>query len=345
MSLQWIEGFEINRTLAAITARYTGAGTALAADAQVVGGRLHGRALAGGSGSVLRTPTFAGQGTWCVGLGLRVKPGAGTFKLLRWFSGATETLRLELVVSADTHLLRLVRDATVLATSAAISNDSVWRYVECKVVIHVANGTYELRIDEEVAFQGNNANTDHAAGSGADKIEFQFASQELDDIYILDGQLADGLTNFFGTVVVEGLQPVKAGDLIQWTPFPAGSKNAEDVDDSDEGDADVTYVTVAANNRHDFYRYEQLSFVRSGAEIVAVVVETEGKTDAAGNRTIRPSYRTGTPAVNYPGANVVLDAAGYKKSRELWPFRPAPLGDAWTVGLVNAGQFGFESVV
>lgn len=338
MSLRWYTGFEVDQSNTYFDRELAEAVSL----SNFTTGRLHGKCMSSGSTTEFRPASFGVQNTWIIGFGFNhasASVSSMTDVYIAFRRGAEENLRLQFVQDTSTTFkIQIKRGSTVLATSAAYSAQQ-WHWFEFKALIDPSAGTYELRHNESVDTSGTGANTADSGTAGADVIDYQFryASLYLDDLYICDGSGSAPDNDFLGDVVVEGRLPTGDGNYSQFTPS-SGSDHYALLDDPATTPDDDTKVSSGTVGHKDTLTFDNLSFITG--TIFGVRLYTSAKLSAAGTRTMRAKARVSS--TDYNGSSTwTINSTLYKHFTEIFRVNPNTSA-AWTVGEVNAAEFGFE---
>ena len=222
------------------------------------------------------------------------------------------------------------------STAAAAISPDVWNYIEVKVKISDAAGTYDIVV--------NGVNV--LSGAGADT---QFQSTPIfsiltvygnsggfayyTDMYVLDS-IGATCNDFLGDCRVDTLMPDGAGNYAQWTP--SAGANYECVDDAGALDYDTTYVSTDVLNELDSYTFDNLSPL--GAPIYSVTENLSTKKTDASTFKITPTTRVA--ASDYLGTEVTIPSS-YQVLQNTWEVNPDDAA-AWAEADVNGAEFGVK---
>ncbi len=206
-------------------------------------------------------------------------------------------------------------NGTVQGTSIIGQNVDAWHHIEAVITLDDSNGSYELRIDGEVALSGaaidfgdGGTGTIASVGLGTRSTAFNFSLTQfdVDDLVIHDG------SEFLGPVRVRTYYPDADASPSDWTPTGAAS-GAEAVDDT-EPDDDTTYIQAAnVNDTETFtlptldseigdiegvYIGEYSKQVDAGTTNIRVDITSGASTTQGDARPLTPSYSYGGSAFN-----------------------------------------------
>lgn len=224
------------------------------------------------------------------------------------------------------------RGSTTLGSSASgVISASTWQYIEIKIFIDNAAGTYEVKVGGVSVLSGTGADTQYQTSSGCTKVRisnpaaYLYGISYLDDIYIG--------TDFLGDVRMDDCLPTGAGNYTQFTP--SAGNNYECVDDTDIN-SDTDYVSDGTVGHKDSYGMGNLSAI--GSQIHAVCAVITARKDDAGSRGITPFLRIGS--TDYSGSEISLSDS-YHQYQQVWDENPAD-SEAWEEADVNGAEAGQE---
>jgi hypothetical protein len=346
MALLWTEGWEwcgtTNGDQISIPAGQKYSATANATALRIADGRFGGKAIFARNVSppTVTTPVLGSDTEWTVGVA--IKPGptwADAHTLVSLFEGAsTQGMNIR---STATGAIEIRRGATLLATSATgILTQDNWTYIEFKCLIDNSAGEYEVRADG-VAILGPTTGVDTQAGSGVDRVRFNWSTSGTDgdeiytdDMYVLD---STGSTNndFLGPDVrVVAIFPNAAGDSTDFTP--SAGDNWENVDDNPT-DSDTTHVESGTAGHLDLYNYTAVEGI--AGTIYGIQISTVARETDATQFNLITHAKTGSTDDE--------DAGQALTGSYTTPFRvleeDPDTASAWTVAGLNGAQFGFEA--
>lgn len=206
---------------------------------------------------------------------------------------------------------------TVLGTSTISTNANAWHHIEAVLTLAGAAGSYELRIDGEVALSGSaidfgDGGTGNIAsiGLGVRSTAFNFSStkMDIDDLVIHDG---DG---FLGQVRVRTYYPDASGSPSDWTV--TGAATAHEAVDDTTPDDDTSYIEAA--NAGDIQVLGIPTLDSEIETIEGVYINERSRQEDAGTTNIRIDILSGvnetqgdarplTTSYNYGGQAFSLD--------------------------------------
>lgn len=336
----WTEGFETHQIATQWDRRYAMRTGQFA----IQPGRVF-----GSSGSiqspVFQTPSFGLETTLGVAFGLNVLGTTSSLASqgLYFERGGLEQVHLEIVNGASTFELRLVKGATVIATTAESFVHGSWHHFELKVTPNTSTGAYELRHNEVNVLSGSGVNTANTGSNQADGFAIRFSTTttnvRLDDIAVW-GASGAAPTDFIGDSVVEGIEIDGAGASTQWTPS-AGS-NFQNVDDP--GNAVPADTGTGGNNQsdtngqRDLYSYGDLTQI--DGTILFVQLDTQLAMSATGSRNVKTKYRDPDTTVVDVATHAVTQTV-YASFPDVMSVNPNTAA-AWDAAEINGGQFGVE---
>jgi hypothetical protein len=246
-------------------------------------------------------------------------------------------------VAIDTSRRLVIRNSTgtVIATGTTALNLNTFYYIEVKAFANGASGTCELHLNGAAEI----ASTVGNFGSTAfDTVRLAFQTNasnpttffnEFDDLYVVDTTGAANNT-FLGDFHVYTLFPSADGAHTDYTPSAAGSHFSKVNEQSPDGD--TSYVSDATVGHRDSYAFDDLP-VLAGA-VFGVQTNLYARKDDVAARQIAAVARPGS--TDRDGATVTLGTtyAVFSEIRETNPDTSA----AWTIGDVNASEFGVKTV-
>lgn len=290
----------------------------------------------GGTGRVA-TPSLGVQNTWVIGFGFFLTTINAV--QVRVFSGGNEQCRLEIENSGGLPRWRLLRGATVIATSATFPL-SQWAYFELKVTVRTGtNGSYELRQNEVLMMSGSGVNLANTGVDGADVFGWGYQASRFDDVYILDDTGATN-NNFKGDSVAVAILPQAEGHQIDFTPS-TGTNNAALADDPSTAASSTDFNSSDTNGHEDYYTFEDLPSTGLGA-IHAIKISASMAMANTGSRVARYRYWNGTTEFTI-GANVTAASTQIVELPQIINVNP-DTGVAWTKTDIDGAEFGVEVV-
>lgn len=340
MALKWMEGFEAPDVSSTYYGRkYASSATGPGTNA----GRVTGNA-SGTNNMNLRSASLGSQVKWTAGFGFKGSNStpASCDVSLRFFLSATEQIRLRIhATGAAVASIDIMRGATIIATPVTNLSINAWHYIELQVRVDTGTaGTLELRVDEVSVYTNSGTNTANAGSANADVFSFTGVSGQtsfLDDIYICDDQVGDGLGNdtFRGDSQIVGFKPNANGSIDNWTPS-SGANHATLLADT----SDSTYVASSTVNQEDLVNFEDPT-IPSGT-IFGIQLTSLANLDVAGSRQYVTEYYDGSSHV-FPTSHVVgsTTIAGFNDVVEANPVSAVN----WSSADLNAAQFGVKLMV
>ena len=231
----------------------------------------------------------------------------------------------------------VIRGVTVLGTSAAsVIKPNVWNYIEVKIKISDAAGTYDIVVNGVNVLSGAGADTQEQAAATFDRIFLYGNSGDYGyytDMYICDSTGAAN-NDFLGDIRVDTLYPDGAGNYTQWDANVGA--NYECVDDDGDIDDDTTYVSTDTLNELDSYTYDNLSAL--GATIHGVTSTWCTRKDDVGAVGATPITRVA--ASDYLGSEITLTDS-YVTEQYIWDVNPDDAA-AWAEADVNGMELGVK---
>lgn len=239
--------------------------------------------------------------------------------------------------------IQITRNGTVIGTSAsAVFVFGFWNYLEFKVVIDDAIGSFTVKLNGLTILSSSGVDTRAVTGTLVKKLRlqpFSFASSgnynvKFDDIYFLDGS---GTFNndFLGECRIQTNFPNADGSVNDFTP-KTGSINHNQVSDNPSDD-DTTYTVGANPNELDLFDVTDFSFT---GNIFAVAVNSTMRKDDVGSRTVASVVKTSGTVYEGPEVAALSD---YKIAQAIFPRNPNTSA-AWTLPQINATEFGLKII-
>lgn len=225
---------------------------------------------------------------------------------------------------------------SVGSASASALVGNVYQYVELKVTISDAAGSYELRVNGVTWLSGSSVDTKQTANATANGMGISnivgSGGANYDDMYAFDGSGSANI-DFAGDVKVTTLLPSGAGTTTGWTPS-AGS-NYQCVDET-TANGDTDYVSTSTATTKDTYAFGDLS---GTPNVKAVAVALHARKDDAGTRTAVTVVRHSS--TDYDGGTTQSFTSSYLQYRENYDTNPGT-ASAWTYTDVNNAEFGVK---
>lgn len=228
-------------------------------------------------------------------------------------------------------------NGTLLGTSAVSTVDAnVWNYIEVKVKLSDAAGTYDVVVNGVNVLTGSGVDTQNQAAATFDRIALYGQTGFIGyvtDMYVADSTGA-ACNNLLGDSRVDTVMPDGAGNYAQWDP--SAGANYECADDPGALDNDTTYVSTDVLNEIDTYTFGNLAALGTTIHGVAVVLAT--RKDDAG--TIKSKSVTRISATDYLGAEV-SQADAYDFYHDYMEVNPHDAA-AWEEADINGAEFGIK---
>jgi hypothetical protein len=228
----------------------------------------------------------------------------------------------------------------LLGQSGQALSAGQWYYLEFKATIHDTTGSVEVRVNGSLWISVPNVDTKQTANATANVFSIAGRGESAsaffyyDDLYLADGVVGDGVTDFLGPQkVVTVVAQAGNGTHTGWTPS-TGTDHGELVNDATpNGDTDyVMSSTVGARESYNFPALGVIGLV-NGVQTVNWLRNTE-----AGARMINAFVRSGITDYDH-ATNIGIDTT-YRGVRHLWTKSAASPGNAWTVAEIDAAEFG-----
>jgi hypothetical protein len=242
--------------------------------------------------------------------------------------------RLRILLADQVELRR--GSGTVLDTSASVLSEDTWHFVEIKLELVQATGSYEVKVDGNSVFSdAGPVDVLEGTETTCDFIRVWLTPHwYVDEIYILN---TDGSVNndYLGIYTrIEPYYPDEDGTTSDWTPS-AGSDHYALVDETSESTAN--YVSSGTITDLDLFKFTDITATDT---IHAVKLETYiGLSEVAGVRDARIQAVSGVTTSN--GATFgVVDQTEQVESRILET--DPNTSSLWLQAGLNAAEFGVE---
>lgn len=308
------------------------------APSSVQTGRLGGQCARWSNTTNTTTKTFAAAATVIVGYAYRpVTLNANDHFVIR--AGTTNAVRVQTVASGGGNVLRLLNSGgTQVAIGTTQITINTWYYIEVKAFQSGASGTVELYLNGVSEIASTTANVGSANFDNIGIAISSGATQDYDDIYVVDTTGSSPTNTFLGDVRVETLAATSEGANTAWTLGAGASKTAA-VSDATSYDSDTGYIHNSTPGDRQTFGMADLAI--SSGTVFAVQTNLVARKDDAGTRTIAPVIRLG--GVNYDGTTSAGLSTSYLVYSQIYD-RLDPAGNAWSVTNVNAMETGVKTV-
>ena len=340
MSLLWMDGFEWDTPTTVLSS--DGAGTRglysyevrnITNDTDIVPGRTGGAALRILDNDYIEKQFTNTDDTIVLGCAFETRDFDSNINAIEFYEGANLGLNIRL----DDHVMVVRRGTTILGTYNQPFRQSIWCYLEVKVVVDNSAGSFEIRVNgQNVASEssidtqpGSNSyyNRFRLKGSGSTVVSYTY-----DDLYLLNGA-GSANNDFLGSVKVETLYPDGAGNSSDLTP--STGSNYQNVDENPEDDGDSTYNESSTSNDKDLYTYDNTSLDTINAvQINSIVRETDANPFSIHNVT-----RSG--GADYDSSSQAIGGTSYLNINDIRETDP-DTASAWTDTALNAAEFGIK---
>lgn len=339
MSLILLEGFDDG--LASYTKRFSG-----------LIGTLEAAGRHGATARRLRGPTefhnwaippALQHATVIVGFALNRADGAAKTSVLRLQGDGGATTHLAVGCTA-TGLVTVSSGAVVLGgTDDFVLTPDVWHYLEVFATLSDTTGAVKLRLDG-VAPPGWTDLVNVDTRNGGTGLVFDIVRQDgtgdtadllIDDVYILNGAGTKN-NDLLGDTAVYTLLPDGNGTYSGMVGSDGNSvDNYQLVDEPDEPNS-ADWVGSDVDGTKDTYTFGNLP--PTTGTVVGVTASLYAAKSDAGTKSVRAVVRRG--GVDATGADKTL-AMDYAPHDEVMESDPTD-GTDWTIGNVNAAEFGAE---
>lgn len=288
-----------------------------------------------GTMGVIRT--IDAQAIWIVGLALNLTGLPASQSQLIQLRDAS-TLQVDLRINTD-GTLAVTRNGTTLGTSVAVLSTGAFSYIEFKVAISDASGTYDVRVNGANVLSGT-GDTKNTANASANQIYIFGTSGgacvwDIDDLYICDGT-GNQNSDFLGDVRVDCYRPSGNGNSSGMTGSDGNSTDNYALVDETTPNGDTDYVESSVASTTDTYAVGDMT--HTPTLIFGVQAVASAKKDDAGARSLANVVRSNSTDAD--GATQALSTS-YAMYRDIWELDPIGSPNiAWTKTSFNAAEFG-----
>ena len=360
MTFLWMDGFESDRTPAALQVRYEDISWVVE---NPVGeeGRMGGYSFPFKTSDTFRTPPLnVSNNVAILGVGLWISDIVRASEtILLQVSVLTRTnqtqcaLRVWAVAGTNRWKIGILEGATEVILPTEFDAEA-WFFLEWKVNVHPVTGFWELRVNNSVLASSANVNMAGSFSVGWYRLTFTsffgtlpLGEIHIDDLYILDGS-AVFPNDFLGPGVVQSIYPLVDAEQNDWIPAYGGippsipEPHALLVDDPIEPDDENTRLEDQSEEGDtesiEVFEYSTLTRIRGA--ILGVQASLAIKQELRQSKFISQGafYLVGfwwgshfTPPVS-AGYNRAWAIAGYN----------IPLGYPWNTATVKQSHFGFR---
>jgi hypothetical protein len=221
---------------------------------------------------------------------------------------------------------------TLLGTTTTSISTGTWYYIELKVTIADATGSYELRVNGVNVLSATNVDTRDGGTGVVNSIQLNATRNgKIDDFYVCN---SSGSTNndFLGDCRIDTILPSGDGTYTDGTPS-TGTAHYAVVDENPPNTSD--YISMDVVDNRDSYTYPDLPPL-SASTVYAVQVNPFWLKDDAGTRSAATFALNG--GGNVTGATVALTTSALF-SPQIYETNP-DTSTAWTQATVNSAEFG-----
>jgi len=269
-------------------------------------------------------------------IGVAYKAGVA----LRTIFIAHENANTHMKLNSEGGYLKLYRLNTLLETSVATWDFSEWQYIELKATIHDTTGSYEVRVNGQVAMSASGVDTRDGGVAGiCNNIKLVGnVDTQYDDLYVLDS--SGSINNDFlgpGARVL----PCKvnaAGDDTDFTPL--ASSNYLNVDETPTPDGNTTYNASSTSGHRDLYNLEALTGQIAVGTVHGVRVKVSMEKDDVDAVSAKIAIKSGT-TIAYGSDQACAEA--YDEYEKFWETNPDDSAQ-WEFADIDALQAGLEVV-
>jgi len=337
MSLLWIDGFEgygtnIGSTPAPadiMARRYNVFGES---NLNVETGRISGRCIdTYDNFYYFSTPAINADATIIIGCAIKLT-NSSEDEFLRLYDGGTLGINLCYIAGGE---IAVKRGATTLGTTVGLGlTIGDWYWIELKVLVDNAAGTYELRVGEVNVLSAAGVDTQAGANAYYDIVRLGYSNNDpwYDDFYVCNG--AGAINNdFLGNCHVTAIFPDGVGNTTDFTPS-AGANFACVREEEVNDDTDYVEDSIAAHK--DTYTYGDVGALIS---IKGLQINTDCReTDATPFSLITVVRSNGVDDDDAPQAIATTDYVTKRRLDETDPDTAV----AWLAAAINAAEFGVK---
>lgn len=283
------------------------------------------------------TRVIDAQATWIVGFSFRVTslPASDTVFLTFLDAG---TNQCDLRLRAD-GTIRATRNGTALATSTNAISAGTTYYLETKLLVNNATGTFEVRVNGSstnwIAITGQDTQNTANATANTVMLSGVISATDMDDLYICDGA-GSANNDFLGDVRVDCYMPSGNGNSSQLTGSDGNSTDNYLLVDEASQNGDTDYVQSSTVSQKDTYAYTDMS--HTPTSIFGLQINMVAKKDDSGNRSICSVTRSGGSDTDGTTQALGTTYSDYRQISETDPNTAA----AWTRTNLNSAEFGVK---
>lgn len=236
--------------------------------------------------------------------------------------------------------LSIVRNATILGTSAFALSVDAYYFIEFKVTIG-NSGSASIRVNGDTKLSVSSVDTQNTSNSTANQVRVGFGALgagvgiRFEDFYACD---SDGSTNndFLGDRRVDAYYPTGNGNSSQLTGSDGNSTDNYLLVDENDPDDDSTYVESSTSGQKDTYAFQNMS--HTPASINGLQINLMAKKDDAGARSIASVIRSGGSDTDGTTQALSTSYVDYLQISETDPNTAA----AWTQSGFDGAEFGVK---
>lgn len=261
-------------------------------------------------------------------------------------------LFLGVVVASDgkSYEWSVTRGTTVLGTTSGSFSNDEWYYVEFKIKIHTSLGTVDILVDSSSQLALTAQNTSVGAGVwGHFNLSIPRSATtsfiDIDDIYIVSAELTN--PSYLGSILIEQKWPnldsiaSSPGPYNAWTLVGANLFSREQAVNESLGgsiDDDLRYLEAKLNDLKQTFGMIQ-HFVIDDNNILAWTWNIDARTVSQGNKNIAPLFWE-TAAGLITGSNVVINSTSYMRRKVV---HEAALSATFKIDVAQLSEHGFET--
>jgi hypothetical protein len=300
-------------------------------------GRIDGYSIQlNGTACAFSTPSINTDATIIIGFAVKFTTiPSTTQRILSLFDGATEGISLRLNNGGELSILLASSQLEITSGLGLVTGS--WYWIELKVLVDNAAGTYEVKVGSSIVLSDDTIDTQVGANAYYDIVRFKGGDTSETDMYIDDFYIANGAgsinNDFLGNVHVTAIFPDGAGTTTGFTP--STGSNYACVDENPSTD-DTDYVESDTTTTKDTYSYGDISALSGikGIQINTLCRETD-----ATNFNLITVIRS--DSTDYDSSGDTIGTTNYTTKRLISEEDPATT-NPWLYADINAAEFGIK---
>jgi hypothetical protein len=264
---------------------------------------------------------------------------SGVAPIIRFFDGdpnGAGTLQCQIAIENSSQLRAYGQVNPLGAPGPTVLAFNTYYYIEVDILIGGAGaGTFACNLEGGVQFALVAVQTQFSGAAQFSHVQLFGTklgfSTFFDDLYVKT------TAGYLGPSRVTLKTPTSDGALTQWTPSPVQAHflNVNNI----PPDADTTFNSDATAGDIDLYGFSALG--QNPASIFGVQVSLYARKDDAAARSIATMVRSG--GANFTGLTQVITTTYLDSYLQVYETDPNTAA-AWTVGGLDAAQFGVKTI-